>query len=248
MGMLTGLVSVTFRKLSAPEIVRLTKEASLDGIEWGGDIHCPPGDEQAANTIAALTREHGLITISYGSYYRAGECGPFDQVLRTAITLGTQNIRIWAGDMPSARATATDWSRIVGDSQRCADMAKAHGIAVSFEYHNNTLTDTQSTTERLLTEVGRDNIYTYWQPPSGVSASDHILAIRRLVQMKKLKNLHMFAWEGGDRMPLAHGEETWKQYIREASPCSPALLLEFVKGDDPAQMLKDAETLRRLAK
>lgn len=244
--MLTGLVSVTFRKLSAPEIVRLTKDAGLDGIEWGGDIHCPPGDMQAAQRIVALMRAHGLKTISYGSYYRAGTWGAFDQVVQTAITLETQNIRIWAGDMPSALASAEVRARIVEDTKRCADMAAANDISVSFEYHANTLTDTLPSTICLLNDVDKDNVLTYWQPPDGVSLDDNILAISRLVAMKKLKNLHVFASDNGDRMPLSHGVAMWKQYIAEAAVCSPALLLEFVRGDDPSLMTEDAQTLLAL--
>ena len=44
----TGLVSVTFRKLEPAEIVDLVKQAGLQGIEWGGDIHVPHGDIQRA--------------------------------------------------------------------------------------------------------------------------------------------------------------------------------------------------------
>jgi len=244
--MLTGLVSVTFRKLSPPDIARLAKEAGLDGIEWGGDVHCPPGDTQAAENIAELMREHGLVTISYGSYYRAGSRAPFDPVVNTAVMLGTYNIRIWAGDMASVQAKDEEWSLIVEDSRRCADMAAAHGITISYEYHADTLTDTLPSAVRLLNEVDRSNVLTYWQPPSGASVEENILAIRRLIGMKKLKNLHVFSWENAQRMPLAHSEALWRQYIREASSCEPALLLEFVKDDDPARMIEDAQTLRRL--
>lgn len=37
----TGMTSVTFRKKSAENVIALVKEAGLDGIEWGGDIHVP---------------------------------------------------------------------------------------------------------------------------------------------------------------------------------------------------------------
>lgn len=244
--MLTGLTSVTFRKLSPPEIVRLAKEAGLDGIEWGGDVHCPPGDEQAAREVATLMREQGLTTISYGSYYRAGSFGPFDQVLVTATALNAPNIRIWAGDVGSAQARPDGWASVVKDSQRCADMAAEQGVTVSYEYHASTLTDTLATTERLLSEVDRRNMLAYWQPPAGLSGCDNVHSIRRLIAMGKLKNLHVFSWEGTDRMPLAHGREMWHTYIREASGANPALLLEFVKGEDPAQMVEDAQTLRAL--
>ena len=44
----TGLTSVTFRQKTIDEIVALARKAQLDGIEWGGDVHVPAGDVQAA--------------------------------------------------------------------------------------------------------------------------------------------------------------------------------------------------------
>ena len=48
----TGLVSVTFRQKSVEEIAALTAEAGLSGVEWGGDVHVPPGDREAARRAA----------------------------------------------------------------------------------------------------------------------------------------------------------------------------------------------------
>ena len=68
----TGLVSVTFRKLSPEEIIKLVSQSGLDGIEWGGDIHVPHGDVKKARDIAQITKDEGLIVASYGSYYSLG--------------------------------------------------------------------------------------------------------------------------------------------------------------------------------
>ena len=38
-----GLVSVTFRALPADEVLRLMLRSGLGCIEWGGDVHVPPG-------------------------------------------------------------------------------------------------------------------------------------------------------------------------------------------------------------
>lgn len=51
----TGLVSVTFGKLPAEEIVALAVEVRLEGIEWGGDIHIPPGEIRRTLEVHALT-------------------------------------------------------------------------------------------------------------------------------------------------------------------------------------------------
>lgn len=51
----TGLTSVTFRNLGIEQIVSLAGAAGADSIEWGGDIHVPPGDLSAARRAAAAS-------------------------------------------------------------------------------------------------------------------------------------------------------------------------------------------------
>ena len=248
--MLTGLVSVTFRQLSPDEIVSLVTKAGLDGIEWGADIHCPPGQIEKAKEIASLMADNRLKTISYGSYYRVGTFDSFDEILESAAILGTKNIRVWAGSIGSKIATEDDWQKAVEDSKRIADLALNQNIDISFEYHGDTLTDTIETTERLLSEIDRDNIFSYWQPPVGLSFEDNISSIKRLTKLNKLKNFHIFSWEnepnGVIRQPLETKGEDWIHYIKEASNHVEALLLEFVKDDDPAQFLIDAEYLFKI--
>jgi len=248
---LTGLVSVTFRKLQPDVIVRLVKEAGLDGIEWGGDIHCPPDDLDSAYSIARLMNENNLSTISYGSYYRAGGAKgghSFDNILKTAVILKTNNIRIWAGDVSSIDASADTWNSVVEDTQRIADIASAHGISISYEYHGGTLTDNLLSTISLLQDADKDNVFTYWQPPDGLSVNDNLNALRQLVEMNKLKNLHVFAWKDTERLPLGDYANVWSEYIRSVEPANPALLLEFVKDDDPGQFIEDAKVLKTIVK
>ena len=46
--MKTSVASVTFRRKSVCEVAELARRAGLDAVEWGGDIHVPPGHAQAA--------------------------------------------------------------------------------------------------------------------------------------------------------------------------------------------------------
>jgi len=48
--LIPGLVSVTFRQLTVPEIGELATECGLQAVEWGGDVHVPPGDFAAAHS------------------------------------------------------------------------------------------------------------------------------------------------------------------------------------------------------
>ena len=244
--MLTGLVSVTFRKMTPAEIVRITRKAGLDGIEWGSDVHCPPGDTTAAREIATLMAENGLATISYGSYYQVGVCDHFDSIIDTAVTLRTTNIRVWAGSVGSIMATKDDRRHITEDSRRIARLAAERGLTISYEFHGESLTDSITSTVQLLNDINMDNVFSYWQPLGDFSFKENIENLRKLVVMRKLKNIHMFEWTEVEKMPLISGQEKWLRYIEAALPCSPALLLEFVKGDDIQQFFEDAKTLKSI--
>ena len=67
-----GLVSVSFREERPESILREASAAGLSGIEWGGDVHVPPGDLDTARSVARLTAGAGLQVFAYGSYYRLG--------------------------------------------------------------------------------------------------------------------------------------------------------------------------------
>ena len=41
-----GIASVSFRQNSVEEIVNAVKESGLTCIEWGGDVHARPCDEE----------------------------------------------------------------------------------------------------------------------------------------------------------------------------------------------------------
>jgi 3-dehydroshikimate dehydratase len=56
----TGLVSITFRRHSPEQIIAWVKQAGLDGIEWGGDIHVPHGNVTRASEVRAMTIDSGL--------------------------------------------------------------------------------------------------------------------------------------------------------------------------------------------
>ena len=243
--MQTGLVSVTFRGLGFEEIIRLVKEAGLDGIEWAGDTHCLPGDKETAGKIAVMMKENELSTLSYGSYYTLKQETDFNDILDNAVILGTGNIRVWAGVKGSAETDDNERSQLVADAQRIADMADEYGIDISFEYHSHTLTDTLESTVKLLNEINRNNVLTYWQAPGLSDKDDNLRSIKTLIDMKKLKNIHVNEWDGNDRVALADVYDKWSEFIKAASPANPALLLEFVKGDTIEQFRDDAQTLIR---
>jgi len=240
----TGLVSVTFRNLTPFEIIELTAKAGLDGIEWGGDIHCPPGDVSKAEEVFNMMTQRQLKCLSYGSYYKARNGEDFLSILAVATALHAPNIRIWVGEKGSLETDIATRKEIVSNIQQAADMALEKGISISFEYHANTLTDTIESTLLLLDEVSRPNVYTYWQPHLGSDIESNLHDIRLLSDIGKLKNLHVYHELGGEWLPLADGRSAWEAYLAAAT--AEAAILEFVRGGVPEQFMRDAEVLRSI--
>jgi sugar phosphate isomerase/epimerase len=248
--LIPGLVSITFRKLAPEEIIRLVANAGLQSIEWGGDIHVPPGDVARARDVGRLTRDAGLMVAAYGSYYRLGRRDPnmptFEQVLASAKALGAPAIRVWAGTKGSSDCSSEERHDVIEDALRVAEIAGRSGIALSLEYHSGTLTDRRASVRSLMAELAHPNIDFLWQPTNGEPVE--VCAASLLEVLPRLRNVHVFHWwpTERERQPLSAGENAWRTYIeivrdtgRDAD-----FLLEFVLNDSPAQFLTDAATLR----
>jgi len=246
----TGLVSVTFRKLSPAEIIALVCQADLTGLEWGGDIHVPPGDLVRAREVRQRTLDAGLTVAAYGSYYRVNQSEPaglrFETVLATAVALGAPTIRVWAGTVGSAKADAAYRIAVAADARRIASIAQGAGVTISSEYHGGTLTDTNASAQTLLQEIQHPNFHTYWQPQTGEPVATNVAGLHGI--LPQLTNVHCYHWVNNERRPLAEGADCWRQYFAtvKSSGRQHCALLEFVAGDEPANFLRDAATLRQL--
>lgn len=251
-GVRAGLCSVSFRGTRPAEIAALAAGASLAGIEWGADVHVPPGDESRAREVAALTADAGLECCSYGSYLFVD--GELDRdpakVLDTALALGAPHVRVWCPMGLGPADCDPDGRRsIVEAVERCALAAAARDLVVSLEFHPGTLTEDSGSCLTLLRSVAAPNLWTYWQPAPGTSVPAALSEWRAI--RTQVTNLHVFWWAaGGRRLPLADGERVWPVVLDEARRSPGPLrerwaLLEFVPNDDPALLAREADTLRR---
>ncbi len=251
----SGLVSVTFRKLSPAEIVALVRKAGLRGIEWGGDIHVPHGDLARAREVGELTAEAALAVAAYGSYYKAGHSESaglrFEPVLETALELRAPVIRVWAGAAGSATTEEEARWRVVADLRRIAETAAKAGVRIAAEFHGGTLNDTNASSNQLLLEVDHPNFYSYWQPL--VEMTDAECAEGLTAILPRLAHLHVYQWKLVEqklqRLALVEGTARWAEFLRLPS-AAPSFageryaMLEFVEGDAPESFLRDAATLK----
>ncbi|HNX27742.1 MAG TPA: TIM barrel protein [Phycisphaerae bacterium] len=242
----TGLVSITFRKLAADEIVSLVCEAGLDGIEWGGDVHVPHGDIATAERVRDITIAAGLEVAAYGSYYHVGDdvSPKFDDVLASALALGADKIRVWAG-RGSDVVSRDERKRTIDDAKRIADLAGEKGITLVSEWHGGTLTDTLESAKSFLADVGRSNFKTYWQPPVGRPQDVCLNEIKEILPY--IAGMHVFSWEETKRLPLEQHRDRWEEYLALGASAGDFYgLIEFVQDDSPQVFLRDADVLKKM--
>lgn len=246
----TGLCSITFRKFSVDEIIQLVQKAGLDGIEWGGDVHVPADNLENAKAIAEATRNAGLEVASYGSYLRLGdyEENPYtiEQTVETAVALKTKYIRVWAGSKASEIASSEYRQGVISQAREIAEAAAKYDIIISLEYHRNTLTDTVESTLELLEEINLENVTSCWQPSIDLTREQHVNSIKRTNNW--LTHIHVFQWDGIERLDLSEGIEEWKHYLSALRTdfTNRYLLLEFVKDDSKTQFFEDVKALKSI--
>lgn len=248
-----GLCSISFRDLDVDAIIDLAAGAGLEAIEWGADRHVRVGDLARATAIADRCRDAGLACPSYGSYLGFDDTkGDAAGACETAAALGADNIRVWARF--GADHTAADDARleVVAEITSFAAEAARHDLTVGIECHGWTLTDTAASARRLVADVGGDNVFAYWQPNYWHEAVNDSPA-RQLAEFRcmhpDLSNIHVYWWQGMERRPLTEGATTWQPVLAEARQAGRwatmrYAFLEYVPDDNPANLARDAATLR----
>ena len=240
-----GLCSVSLRESSVDEVLALAVSAGLESIEWGGDVHVPPGDIDTAKSVGERTRASGLDVASLGSYYRCDLAGDFPSVLSSAAALGAPRIRVWAGGIGSADATPIDREEVATRLDSAALHASEYGIDLALEFHSGTLADTAESTLALLSDVASTNVSCYWQPPVGM---DDDAALAELSQLAAwISTVHVFSWwPEHERLPLTSRTDLWTRALSFAGtlPGVTDALLEFLPDNDPALLNREAASLR----
>lgn len=244
-----GLVSVTFRPLSKEEICDWMEKSKLTVIEWGGDIHVPSDSPQDIADACSLSAAHGIRTVAYGSYWRAGDLSKassekLQQEIGCARALGAKTIRVWAGTKGSGDCSTEERQAVVSTLQDACKVAVEHGLTVSLECHGGTLTDDCDSAMQLVDEVAMDALRLYWQPNQYRDHAYNVEALRRTLPY--VSNVHVFSWEGAAHYPLATHADRWRTYIDilAGSGRDHNLLLEFMHNDRPEQLPIDSAVLR----
>lgn len=240
-----GVVSVSFRALSVEEIIKITKDAGLEVIEWGSDVHALPAEKERLIEIAKLQKEAGLCCSSYGTYFRLGENSTDELIsyIEAAKILGTNVLRLWCGKKNYENLTDEEKSFIIEESKKAAEIAEREGVILCMECHRNTFTNSLAGALELMKSVNSPAFRMYWQPS---------LAVDKAANMEYAKaispytvNLHVFYYEDGKACPLELGLGEWGEYLSCFSG-DKHLLLEFMPDKKTESLGREAASLRKL--
>ncbi|MBQ9264000.1 MAG: TIM barrel protein [Clostridia bacterium] len=245
-----GAVSATFKAmpLTADEIIALLVDCRLKAVEWSENAHVLPDDPVGAAQLRQKTEAAGLRIAGYGSYFRLGENElpgqAFGKSLASAKALGAPLIRVWAGTHASAQVDDEHFCCLAQEAALIAEMAAREQIKVAFEWHKNTLTDTNESAQRLLRVANHPNLYCLWQPTVALTPKERTRGIAMM--RHKLLNFHVYSWPDGKRGPLNAAE--WQYYLDAAADLGSVhcALLEFVRDNTIEQFRADAKTLLNL--
>ena len=261
--MKTGLVSISFRKISKKELIKATKESGLEYIEWGGDVHIPMGNVKLARSTRALMHGSGLKSASYGSYFGlVYHCDehfpmPFKKVLKTARALSAKTVRVWLGWPYCGCKKGCDvflcdkgFKKNVTITKNLCREAKKYGLTLSIECHFKTLSDDYHDTLRFLEAVGEDNLRLYWQPNHARGFEYNVEALKALLPY--ISNVHVFNWnEKGEKSSLGdeRGRREWSEYLRilnDDNASERICFLEFMPDGELSSLSTEASILKEL--
>lgn len=240
-----GLVSVTFRGLSVEEIADLCQKNHLTYIEWGSDVHVPPGNFKKAEQTAKLCENKGLVPFAYGSYYRMGQNkSEFSKYIDTAKALNAKVIRIWAGTKAPSALTKEEYNGLLFEADEIAEIARKSGITIASECHLDTLTEDAEAGKEFIEKISSPFFKTYWQPNQFKSFEQNIAAAKALSPYTV--GIHIFNWDKNGRHPLVDGKKMWQQYLGVFGGMDIPVMLEFMHDDSPSSLAPTAETLFEL--
>ncbi len=199
----------------------------------------------------------GIEVVSYGSYLGMvppdGDDFPaVEAVLDSADALGAPMVRIWTEFGVTPTASDDERRRVTERTRTLVDRIAERGLLAALEFHPATLTETAASTNELLDAIAHAGLRTHWQPDPVLPVDDALTELGRVTP--RLAHLHTFAWGPGgidDRRPLADGAPLWVAALALADRDGAAIpgrrfaLCEYVRNDEPAQLVADVQVLHR---
>ena len=239
-----GLCSVTFRKKSMEEIVKIAAEAGVGYIEWGGDVHVRTLDD--AKKAKAICDENYIKISSYGSYFNASDYdeNEWEKMCKITKEMAGESIRIWLGKKDSEKTSDEEYGILLSNMKKMCDKAREYGILVCPECHDDTYNNNTDAFLRFSKNLDKNNFKTYFQ--SRYFRMEYDLdRIDRTYPY--IENVHV---SYRDLIREQKFREKDKNYLDKLlktflkKDFGGIIMVEFVSRDSRSQFMKDIEKLK----
>lgn len=241
-----GVASVTFRNKTVPETVEIAKNAGVEYIEWGGDVHVKTLED--AKRAKKLCDENGIKICSYGSYYRVG-CGDkskWEEICLIADAMNASSVRVWLGEKDSEETTQAEYERILEDLKYICAVAQKYNLLVCPECHDNTYNNNTDAFLKIKNEMKADNFKTYFQSRYFRFGYD-IDRIERTFDF--IENVHVSYRDLVIEQRFRKKDKYYlDKLIKKLSEMNfeGVVLIEFTKGSEEKHFLKDVEKIKNI--
>ncbi|MBR3816420.1 MAG: sugar phosphate isomerase/epimerase [Clostridia bacterium] len=239
-----GLCSVTFRKKSAEEIVRIAENAGIAYIEWGADVHVKAVDD--ARKVKMLCDEAGITVSSYGSYFNCADYSEskWIDICECTKEMGASSIRVWLGRKDSEKTSEAEYETLLENTEKMCAVAEKYGLLVCPECHGKTFNNNTDAILKFKEELKKDNFRTYFQSryfrmEYDLDRIDRTYDFTENVHVsyRDLKREQLFRKK--DKYYL----DTLLKKFREKD-FKGIVMVEFVSGSSEKQLYKDIERLK----
>jgi len=249
--LVAGFSTGALPKYDLQRVLDLAQDARMTAIEWSEHPHAPHTLGADAADLRKRAEDAGLEPVIYGSYFRLNEpehSSPLTSVLDTAVALGVPMVRIWAGKTYGEEVRPSYWNAVVRQARTAINAAEERGLQLALEFHQHTLNNSEENWFRLRDAIGSPSLKTMWQPLPDEDSEAALTRLRRFVPA--LAHVHCYHWEHGVRKPLDRAWQAWLRYARflRELDSTHAILLQMVERDTFENFLRDAESVRNLAK
>ncbi|MBO8164012.1 MAG: sugar phosphate isomerase/epimerase [Brevibacillus sp.] len=262
-----ALCTISFRHqlISFADIVHFARRHGFDGIElWGIHArHLYQDDGERTREQLQFIRKNGMSISMISDYLDISPSADRRQTLEKCTRLiqlaewfQTRRIRTFAGQKPSGSVTPLERRQYVDNLRFLCDLCKQHHVHLLVETHPNTLTDSLSSTLRLLEEVSHESLKVnldflhLWE--SGDDPLESFTRLKPWVEHYHLKNIasaehlqvfqphNVYAPSGrrSGMVPLKHGAVNYREILEQIEQTEHFASLEWF-GLNPLRVLSD---------
>jgi len=222
------LCTIAYRDRLLDYVLDVAEDLGFAGVEiWGREPHISEQfDENRVKAVQRMIHERGLLVPVLGSYLRFG-CTKtrmegtveLEDTLHTAHCLGTEIVRVWASDVPSAQATEAVWEATIDQCQQACDQASKLGITFAVEMHSGTLADSGAAARRLTESVKRDNLRLNYHVVPDTELQTPLEQLQSVlpyvVHMHAQNYARLTCADDDRRMPLGDGAIDYQPLVRQ---------------------------------